>query len=166
MLYSVNVVLSVCYTQCVLYLVYTVLGVYCTWCILYLAYTVLGVYYTLGQLIIMTSGDWEWWLAFVVSKDSRVVDEEGRFGGQWWEHYVWYELMGEISGMSCLTGLGSACICVLTSQMRFAPTDSGERKLTRTQYSSKHQLFMLITLILPHLSRSCRQLYHQFRTWS
>ena len=42
-LYSVNAVLGVCGTRCMLYSVYAVLGVCCTWCMLYLVYAVLSV---------------------------------------------------------------------------------------------------------------------------
>jgi hypothetical protein len=66
MLYSVDAVVSVCYTWCMLYLVYVihsvcctwcmryrlyaVLSISCTWCILYKVYVIVGVWSTLYML--------------------------------------------------------------------------------------------------------------------
>jgi len=151
MLYSVYAVLGVCCTQCILYSVYAVLGVYCTRCMLYSVYDVLGVcctrymlysvYAVLGvccprcQLMIMSLTVREGSLNFVFCDDGWVVDEKEGDGGWGWERYGGYERIRDISGTTCLIGLGRPRMSIGLCLIGTRTSSIGDGQLTRTRNS-------------------------------
>jgi len=141
--------------------VYAVLSLCCTRCMLHSAYAALGV------------NSW-WWhgeierddLTFGTCNDGRVVDEEERDEGWRREQYGGYEQTWEIRGTTCLIGLITPRIRVITRQIGTRTCRIGDGKLTRTWNSLKSQFLMMISHISSDLSLSSAQLYHHLRTWS
>jgi len=116
-LYSVYTVLGVCCTRCMLYSVYAVLGVCCTQCMLHSVNAVLGVCCTGCQLIIMVWRDREGWLNSVFSDDGRVMDENDRDEGWRWEQHRGYGWIWDIRDTTCLIGLGRPRSDVITHRI-------------------------------------------------
>jgi len=93
--------------------------------VLYSVYAVLGVCCTRCRLMIMPWRDREGWLNFVFCDDGWDVDEKERDGGWRSERCGGYERIWEISGTTCLIGLGRPRIGVLHAGSGLIPAVSG-----------------------------------------
>ena len=99
-----------------------------------------------------------WW-------HGRVVDKKPRDGGWRWVQYGGYKWIWEIRGPTCLIGLGTPHIGVITHQIGTHTCCIGDGKLTCTRNSLKSQFLRTISPISSHLYLSRLQLYHHLRTW-
>ena len=130
-------------------------------CMLYSVYAALSV------------NSW-WWhgeierddLTLCSCDDGRVVDEKERDGGWSWEQCGGYERIWEFRGLTCLSGLGTPCIGVITYHIGSCTSHIGDGKLTRTRISLKSHFLIMLFPISSVLSHSRLQLYHHLKKWS
>jgi len=125
---------------------YAVLDVCCTRCMLHSVYAVLSVNSWSWH------GDREGWLNIAFCSDEKVVNETERDGGWRREQYGRYDWISEVECSTSHVQSGRSCIGRIPRRIGTYTWHIRDGKLTRTQFSLKSPLLMMICSISSHHS--------------